>query len=96
VEDVGVRQRFVGQRQPWQSGHALLVIPVVLNVVIGALSVAARAFIGWHSGTLFSRNVMVHPVPPLGIGLGPADRTLGLSSFEAGDTASELRSWNRM
>ncbi|MGW4988683.1 hypothetical protein ACWEQ3_13710 [Streptomyces mirabilis] len=141
-------------------------IPLVLNVVIGALAVAARAFIGWHFGALFSRNVMVqvlglavlpslivflcvvrkqhrcrpaqarlvaeaaqhvplwplpdrpgplqvaclhlgaedeariggdlYPAPPLGIGLGPADRTLGLSSFEAGDTASELRSWNRM
>lgn len=202
MEDVGLRQRFVGLRQPWQSGHALLVIPVVLIVVItvvdilvpadvhlgpllviasaitasfagplltgviGALAVAAQAFVGWHFGVLFSRNVMVHvlalavlsslivffcvvrtqhrrqpaqvrsvaeaaqhvplwplpdrpgplqvaclylvdkdeaqiggdlyPAPPLGIGLDPADHTLDLSSFEAGDTASELRSWNRM
>ncbi|MGW2492099.1 PP2C family protein-serine/threonine phosphatase [Streptomyces sp. NPDC001606] len=88
-----VRRGWV--RQPWQSKHALLVIPVVLIVVItvvdqlvpedihlgpllvvapaitvafagpwrtmlvGFLAVGAQAYIGWHFGVLFSRNVMV-------------------------------------
>ncbi|MFJ9853279.1 PP2C family protein-serine/threonine phosphatase [Streptomyces sp. NPDC101150] len=94
-ERVVARQRFAGLRQPWQSSHALLLIPFVLIVVItivdllvpadihlgpllviapaitasfagplltgaiGVLAVAAQAFIGWHFGVLFSRNVMV-------------------------------------
>ncbi|MER7688070.1 hypothetical protein [Streptomyces sp. NPDC097610] len=113
----------------------------LLTGAIGALAVAAQAFIGWHFGVLFSRNVFLcvvrkrhrrrpaqvrsvaeaaqhvllwplpdrpgplqvaclylvaedeaqiggdlYPAPPLGIGLGPADHTLDLSSFEAGDT----------
>ncbi|MFE1771025.1 PP2C family protein-serine/threonine phosphatase [Streptomyces sp. NPDC059008] len=92
---VAARQRFAGLWQPWQSSHALLLIPLVLIVVItvvdllvpadvhlgpllviapaitasfagprltgvvGGLAVAAQAFIGWHFGVLFSRNVMV-------------------------------------
>ncbi|REK86954.1 serine/threonine-protein phosphatase [Streptomyces inhibens] len=92
---VAARQRFAGLRQPWQSSHALLAVPLVLIVVItvvdllvpadvhlgpllviapaitasfagprltgviGGLTVAAQAFIGWHFGVLFSRNVMV-------------------------------------
>lgn len=89
------RWRLAGLRQPWQSSHALLVIPLALIVVItgvdllvpaddhlgpllviapaitasfagprltgviGALAVLAQTFIGWHLGTLFTRNVMV-------------------------------------
>ncbi|GGX77392.1 PP2C family protein-serine/threonine phosphatase [Streptomyces anandii] len=85
-------------RQPWQSSHALLVIPVALIVVItvvdqlvpadihlgpllvvapaitvsfagpwltglvGLLAVGAQAYIGWHFGVLFSRNVVVQIV----------------------------------
>ncbi|MGW7003924.1 PP2C family protein-serine/threonine phosphatase [Streptomyces sp. NPDC054933] len=86
---------FARLRQPWQSRHALLVIPVVLIAVItvvdllvpvdvhlssllviapaitasfagpwltgviGLLAMAALAYIGWHFGALFTRNVMV-------------------------------------
>ncbi|UXY32851.1 PP2C family protein-serine/threonine phosphatase [Streptomyces sp. HUAS TT20] len=86
---------MAGLRQPWQSSHALLVIPIALIVVItvvdqlvpadihlgpllviapaitvsfagpwltgliGFLAVAAQAYIGWHFGVLFSRNVLV-------------------------------------
>ncbi|WP_191876157.1 PP2C family protein-serine/threonine phosphatase [Streptomyces filipinensis] len=82
-------------RQPWQSSHVLLVIPIVLIVIItvvdqlvpadihlgpllviapaitvsfagpwltglvGFLTVGAQAYIGWHFGVLFSRNVLV-------------------------------------
>ncbi|MFI1168927.1 PP2C family protein-serine/threonine phosphatase [Streptomyces sp. NPDC020801] len=82
-------------RQPWQSSHALLLIPIALIVVItvvdqlvpadihlgpllviapaitasfagawltglvGLLAVGAQAYIGWHFGVLFSRNVLV-------------------------------------
>ncbi|MEU2714257.1 PP2C family protein-serine/threonine phosphatase [Streptomyces sp. NPDC007205] len=89
------RDVAAGVRQPWQSSHALLVIPIVLIVVItvvdqlvpadihlgpllviapaitasfagpwltgliGFLAVGAQAYIGWHFGVLFSRNVLV-------------------------------------
>lgn len=92
---MGFRRRWAVLRQPWQSSHALLVIPLALIVVItgvdllvpadvhlgplliiapaitaslagprltgviGALAVLAQAFIGWHFGALFTRNVMV-------------------------------------
>ncbi|MEV6839597.1 PP2C family protein-serine/threonine phosphatase [Streptomyces sp. NPDC051133] len=82
-------------RQPWQSSHALLVLPIALIVVItvvdqlvpadvhlgpllviapaitvsfagawltgliGLLTVGAQAYIGWHFGVLFTRNVLV-------------------------------------
>jgi serine phosphatase RsbU (regulator of sigma subunit) len=95
VEDVDVRRDAAGVRQPWQSSHALLVIPIVLIVVItvvdqlvpadvhlgpllviapaitasfagpwltgliGFLAAGAQAYIGWHFGVLFSRNVLV-------------------------------------
>ncbi|AOR33748.1 protein phosphatase [Streptomyces fodineus] len=88
-------QGWAGLRPPWQSSHALLVIPLVLIVVItmvdqvvpadvhlgpllviapaitasfagpwatgliGFLTVGAQAYIGWHFGVLFSRNVLV-------------------------------------
>ncbi|MET8331210.1 PP2C family protein-serine/threonine phosphatase [Streptomyces sp. NPDC005181] len=94
---MGGGQRFAGWR-PWQSSHALLVIPIALIVVIagvdilvpadvhlgpllviapaitasfagprlsgaiGLLAVAAQAYIGWHFGLLFSRNVVVQVV----------------------------------
>ncbi|WEO93504.1 PP2C family protein-serine/threonine phosphatase [Streptomyces sp. FXJ1.172] len=90
-----VRRGWGGLRQPWQSSHALLVIPIALIVVItvvdqlvpgdihlgpllvvapaitvafagrwltilvGFLAVGAQAYIGWHFGVLFSRNVLV-------------------------------------
>ncbi|GGN80959.1 hypothetical protein GCM10011579_067050 [Streptomyces albiflavescens] len=92
---MGSRLSLAELRQPWQSSHALLVIPLALIVVIttadllvpedvhlgpllviapaitasfagprltalvGALAVLAQAFIGWHFGALFTRNVMV-------------------------------------
>lgn len=95
MEVVDVRRYAAGVRQPWQSSHALLVIPIVLIVVItvvdqlvpadvhlgpllviapaitasfagprltgliGFLAVGAQAYIGWHFGVLFSRNVLV-------------------------------------
>ncbi|MEV5803528.1 PP2C family protein-serine/threonine phosphatase [Streptomyces collinus] len=90
-----VRRGLAVVRQPWQSSHALLVIPVLLIVVItvvdqlvpadihlgpllviapaitasfagpwvtglvGFLTVMAQAYIGWHFGVLFTRNVLV-------------------------------------
>ncbi|MEU9474481.1 PP2C family protein-serine/threonine phosphatase [Streptomyces sp. NPDC048191] len=92
---MNVRPRLAGVRRPWQSSHALLLIPIVLIVVItmvdqlvpadihlgpllviapaitvsfagawstgliGLLTVGAQAYIGWHFGVLFSRNVLV-------------------------------------
>ncbi|MFF4560266.1 PP2C family protein-serine/threonine phosphatase [Streptomyces sp. NPDC001435] len=86
---------MAGLRQPWQSSHALLMIPIALILVItmvdqlvpadihlgpllviapaitvsfagpwvtgliGFLAVTAQAYIGWHFGVLFSRNVLV-------------------------------------
>ncbi|MGV4980972.1 PP2C family protein-serine/threonine phosphatase [Streptomyces sp. NPDC001709] len=86
---------LAGVRQPRQSSHALLLIPIVLILVItiadqlvpedvhlgpllviapaitasfagpwltgliGFLTVGAQAYIGWHFGVLFSRNVLV-------------------------------------
>jgi serine phosphatase RsbU (regulator of sigma subunit) len=39
VEDVGLRWRFGGQRQPWQASHALVLIPLALIVVITIVDV---------------------------------------------------------
>ncbi|MFF0040969.1 hypothetical protein ACFYRG_32905 [Streptomyces mirabilis] len=47
---MGLRQRFVGLRQPWQSGHAPLVIPVVLIVVITVVDILVPAYV--HLGPL--------------------------------------------
>ncbi|MER5686088.1 PP2C family protein-serine/threonine phosphatase [Streptomyces sp. NPDC002205] len=94
---MGGGQRSAGWR-PWQSSHALLVIPIAFIVVItvvdilvpadvhlgpllviapaitasfagprltgaiGLLAVAAQAYIGWHFGAQFSRNVVVQVV----------------------------------
>ncbi|MFJ3231130.1 PP2C family protein-serine/threonine phosphatase [Streptomyces sp. NPDC086787] len=90
-----VRQVWADARRPWQSSHALLLIPIALIVVItvvdqlvpadvhlgpllviapaitasfagpwptgliGLLAVGAQAYIGWHFGVLFTRNVLV-------------------------------------
>ncbi|MER5824438.1 hypothetical protein ABT086_19830 [Streptomyces mirabilis] len=43
MEDVGFRQRLADLRRPWQSGHALLVIPVVLIVVITMVDILVPA-----------------------------------------------------
>nr|WP_245238068.1 PP2C family protein-serine/threonine phosphatase [Streptomyces roseochromogenus] len=95
MEDVNAGHGWAGVRQPRQSSHALLLIPIVLILVItvvdqlvpgdihlgpllviapaitasfagprltgliGFLAVAAQAYIGWHFGVLFSRNVLV-------------------------------------
>lgn len=39
--DVAAQRRFAGLRQPWQSSHALLVIPVVLILVITVVDIHA-------------------------------------------------------
>ncbi|MQY34040.1 hypothetical protein SRB17_20060 [Streptomyces sp. RB17] len=93
--DVNAEHGLAGVRQPRQSSHALLLIPIVLILVItmvdqlvpedvhlgpllviapaitasfagpwltgliGFLAVGAQAYIGWHFGVLFSRNVLV-------------------------------------
>ncbi|MET7354130.1 serine/threonine-protein phosphatase, partial [Streptomyces mirabilis] len=36
---MAAQQRFAGLRQPWQSSHALLVIPVVLILVITVVDI---------------------------------------------------------
>jgi serine phosphatase RsbU (regulator of sigma subunit) len=41
--DVAAQQRFAGLRQPWQSSHALLVIPVVLILVITVVDIHSPA-----------------------------------------------------
>lgn len=41
--DVAAQQRFAGLRQPWQSSHALLVIPVVLILVITVVDIRSPA-----------------------------------------------------
>ncbi|MEU1564067.1 PP2C family protein-serine/threonine phosphatase [Streptomyces mirabilis] len=38
---MAAQQRFAGLRQPWQSSHALLVIPIVLIVVITVVDIHA-------------------------------------------------------
>lgn len=39
MEDVGLRERFAGVREPWRPGHTLLAIPLLLIIVITVVDI---------------------------------------------------------